>query len=75
MRALFGSFDSSQITVLQATFDHVCEELGINERDEEARSRVAASVIALAKIGQLDPDRLRLQAVSQLKAVDDGRAA
>ncbi len=75
MRSLFGSFDSSQVEVLQATFDHVCEELGIDPGDEQSRARVASSVIALAKTGQIDPDCLKVHAVSQLKTSEGGRAA
>ncbi|MBS0232460.1 MAG: hypothetical protein JSR99_03130 [Proteobacteria bacterium] len=71
MNALFGSFDNAQVAVLQLTFDVICQELGIDAADEQRRSRIAASVIALAKTGQFDPDHIKVQAVSQLRA-DEG---
>lgn len=70
MRGTFGSFDNAQVAVLQSTFDLACKELGIGPTDEDGRSRVAKAVIALAKAGQFDPDRLRIYAISQFRAFE-----
>lgn len=69
MRGTFGSFDSAQVAVLQTTFDLACKELGVASTDEESRSRVAKAVIALAKAGQFDPDRLKIYAISRFRAL------
>ncbi len=68
MGSFLGSFDNRQVVVLQNTFDRVCEELGVVAEDDKGRSRIAEAVIALAKAGQLDPDRLRVYAVSRFRA-------
>jgi hypothetical protein len=68
MRVTFGSFDSGQVAILQTTFDLTCRELGVPSADEVGRSRVAKAVIALAKAGQFDPDRLKVYAISRFRA-------
>jgi hypothetical protein len=75
MGAFFGSFDNSQVDVLQTTFDLICRELGIDAADEQGRARIAASVITIAKSGQVDPERLRQQTVSQFKALEGEHSA
>jgi hypothetical protein len=65
-----GSFDSGQVTLLQTTFDLACTELGVASADEESRSRIAKAVIALAKAGQFDPERLKVYAISRFKALE-----
>jgi len=68
MKSTFGSFDSGQVAVLQTTFDLACKELGVTSADEESRLRVAKAVIALAKVGQFDQERLKVYAISRFKA-------
>jgi hypothetical protein len=67
MKVPFGSFDSSEVSVLQTVFDLVCAELGVSASDENKRAIIASRMISLAKAGQFDPDRLKSSAIAQFK--------
>ncbi|MFT3733265.1 MAG: hypothetical protein QM780_17910 [Hyphomicrobium sp.] len=68
MIATFGSFDPMQVTALQVSFDHACKELGIPTQDDESRCRIAKAIIALAKTGQVDTERLVASMMPGFKA-------
>lgn len=70
MKALLGSFDNTQVAVLQTSFDRACKELGIATSDEKGRTRIARAVMDLAAAGQYDPDRLRVYAISRFRTLE-----
>jgi hypothetical protein len=70
MKFPIGTFDSTQIAILQTAFDVVCEELGVNSSDRSGRERIAEAMMALARAGQYDSDKLRIYAISRFKARD-----
>jgi hypothetical protein len=65
-----GTFDSAQLAILQTTFELVCEELGVNASDRSGRERIAEAMMALARAGQYDSDKLKIYAISRFKARD-----
>ncbi len=65
-----GTFDNEQLAVLQTTFDLVCEELGVSNSDRLGRERIAEAMIALARAGQYDSDKLKIYAISQFRTRD-----
>jgi hypothetical protein len=67
MMAPFGSFDSSEVSLLQTAFDFVCAELGIGASDENRRALIAGTMISHAKAGQFDADRLKSHAITKFK--------
>jgi hypothetical protein len=70
MKSFLGSFDNTQVALLQMTFDGACKELGVARSDETSRMKIAKDMIALATAGQLNPDRLRLYVISRFKALE-----
>jgi hypothetical protein len=60
-----GHYDNDQINVLQAAHNGACKELCINKTDHESRDRVAAMMMAFAKYGHIDVEKLKAFAVQQ----------
>lgn len=60
-----GHYDNDQINVLQAALDLACKELRIGRADHESRQRVASMMIAFAKHGRIEVEKLKAFAVHQ----------
>ena len=58
---------NDKTNVLQAAFDLACNELCIGETDELSRERVASMMLAFAKYGRLDVEKLKTFAVQQFQ--------
>ena len=58
-------YDNSKINVLRAALDLACKELCIRRTDQENRRRVASMMIAFAKHGHIDVEKLKTFAVQQ----------
>jgi hypothetical protein len=58
-------FDDYQTNVLQVAHSAACKELCINKSDNESRERVAAMMIAFAKDGHIEVEKLKAFAVQQ----------
>ena len=58
-------FDDSQTRVLQVAHSVACQELCMNKSDNESRERVAAMMIAFAKDGHIEIEKLKAFAVQQ----------
>jgi hypothetical protein len=56
-----GAFEPEMIAVMSEAFEAACKEL--NAGQQMARERIAESVIAAARLGELDPVRLRKAAL------------
>ena len=57
--------DNNQINVLQAAMKLACKELCISKTDQESRERVASMIMAFAKYGPIDVEKLKAFAVQQ----------
>ncbi len=75
MKVPFGSFDSSEVSLLQKAFDLACAELGVGANDEKRRTLIASTMISLAKVGEFDADRLKSNAVVRFRTLATERAA
>jgi hypothetical protein len=60
-----GHYDNDQINVLQAAHNRACKELCISKTDQVSRERVASMVMAFAKYGHIDAEKLKNFAVRQ----------
>jgi hypothetical protein len=60
-----GHYDNDQINVLQAAHNRACEELCISKTDQVGRERVASILMAFAKCGHIDVEKLKNFAVRQ----------
>ena len=60
-----GHYDNDQINVLQVAHSVACKELCINKTDQESRERVASILMAFAKCGHIDVEKLKNFAVRQ----------
>jgi hypothetical protein len=58
-------YDDYQTHVLQVAHSVACKELCINEADNESRERVAAMMIAFAKDGHIEVEKLKAFAVQK----------
>ena len=58
-------YDDYQTSVLQVAHSVACKELCINKTDNESRERVAAMMIAFAKDGHIEVEKLKAFAVQQ----------
>jgi hypothetical protein len=58
-------YDSHQMSVLQIAHRVACKELCISKTDQESRERVAAMMIAFAKDGHIEIEKLKAFAVQQ----------
>jgi hypothetical protein len=56
-------YDDNQINVLQAAHNQACKELCINKTDQVSRERVASMMMAFAKYGHIDVEKLKTFAV------------
>ena len=54
-----GHYDNDQINVLQAAHIPACKELCISKTDQVSRERVASMLMAFAKYGHIDVERLK----------------
>ena len=54
-----------QSSVLQVAHSVACKELCINKTDHESRDRVASMMMAFAKCGHIDVEKLKNFAVRQ----------
>jgi hypothetical protein len=63
-----GNLDDKQLAVLQHVFDRICAELGLSTVDEDGRNHVAHSLMTMAKVGELDPEHLRLLAITRFRS-------
>ncbi len=57
--------------LLEAVIVVACNELRIDNADRDKREKVALAVLALAKTGQTNPERLKIYAVSQIERTRD----
>ena len=60
-----GHYDNDQINVLQVAHSVACKELCINETDQVSRERVAAMMMAFAKYGDIEVEKLKAFVVNQ----------
>ena len=60
-----GHYDNDQINVLQAAHNRACKELCISKTDQVGRERVASMMMAFAKYGHIDVEKLKNFAVRQ----------
>jgi hypothetical protein len=58
-------YDDYQSLVLQVAHSVACKELCISKSDNESRERVAAMMIAFAKDGHIEIEKLKAFAVQQ----------
>jgi hypothetical protein len=58
-----GHYDNDQINVLQAAHNRACKELCISKTDQVSRERVASMMMAFAKYGHIDVEKLKTFAV------------
>ena len=65
MKVPTGRYDNDKMNVLQAALNLACKELCISKSDQVSRKRVASMVVAFAKYGDLDVDKLKTFAVRQ----------
>ena len=65
MKSPTDRYDNEKMNVLQASFNLACKELCISKSDQVSRKRVASMVLAFAKYGNLDVDKLKTFAVQQ----------
>ena len=65
MKSPTGRYDNDKTNVLQAALNLACKELCISKSDQVSRKRVASMVLAFAKYGHLDVDKLKTFAVQQ----------
>lgn len=61
-------FDDYQTNVLQVAHSAACKELCIGEMDNESREHVAAMMIAFARDGHIEIEKLKAFAVQQFKS-------
>ena len=71
MKSVHWSYDNDQMKLLEAAIEVACSELRIDNADREKREKVAVAVLALARTGQTDPERLKMFAVSQIERTRD----
>ena len=60
-----GHYDDNQVNVLHAAMKLACKELCISKTDQESRERVASMMMAFAKYGHIDVEKLKAFAVHQ----------
>jgi hypothetical protein len=60
-----GHYDNNEINVLQTAMKLACKELCISKTDQESRERVASMMMAFAKHGHIDVEKLKAFAVHQ----------
>jgi hypothetical protein len=60
-----GHYDNIEINVLQTAMKLACKELCISKTDQESRERVASMMMAFAKHGHIDIEKLKSFAVNQ----------
>jgi hypothetical protein len=60
-----GHYDDNEVNVLHAAMKLACKELCISKTDQESRERVASMMMAFAKHGHIDVDKLKAFAVHQ----------
>ena len=60
-----GHYDNNEINVLQTAMKLACNELCISKTDQESRERVASMMMAFAKHGHIDVEKLKSFAVNQ----------
>ena len=60
-----GHYDDNQVNVLHAAMKLACKELCISKTDQESRERVASMMMAFAKYGHIDVEKLKAFAVQQ----------
>ena len=65
MKFFTGHYDDNQINVLQAAIKLACKELCISKPDQESRERIASMMMAFAKYGHIDVEKLKTFAVQQ----------
>ena len=58
-------YDDNQTNVLRTAHSVACKELCISKTDNESRERVAAMMIAFAKDGHIEVEKLKAFAVQQ----------
>jgi hypothetical protein len=59
-----GEADAECFKTLGVAFENACGKLGIAERSDPQRERVATKVIELARLGERDLDRLTTRTVA-----------
>jgi hypothetical protein len=72
MKFPIGHYDNDQINVLQTALDLACKELRIGRADHESRHRVASMMIAFAKHGSIEVEKLQAFAVQQFDKLSTG---
>jgi hypothetical protein len=60
------SFDPDDVAVLVKAYEDALRNLGLTTHEDAATLTVAKRILELAKVGMLDPDRLRDVAVASL---------
>ena len=59
---------NDELVALRQAFDVACNELGLAGEDTEGRERLALVMLSLAKGGETDPEKVRIQAVHLVQA-------
>jgi hypothetical protein len=60
------SFDPDEVALLVGAFEGALADLGLTDREDRVTLIVAQKIIELAKDGERDPDRLRVEAIRSL---------
>ena len=62
------AFGPDTIALLAAALEDTLRQLGLADRNDPAVTRVAKSIIELARLGERDPNRLRDLALASFRA-------
>jgi hypothetical protein len=65
MKSPTGRYDNDKMNVVEDALNLACKELCISKSDQVSRKRVASMVLAFAKYGHLDVEKLKTFAVQQ----------
>ena len=67
MRLANDPYDNDLLEAMHRAMGEACAELGISRADRKIRRRVASLIMALARTGETDAQRLKSHAVSRLR--------
>jgi hypothetical protein len=61
-------FDAEAVRAMGLAFDMTCAELGLADRSDPLTTMVANEIIAAARTGERDPERLSARALGVLRS-------
>jgi hypothetical protein len=59
-------FDPDAVKAMMAAFDQACDRLGLEKTHDALTERLAKAIVAAARTGERDPDKLRATALRSL---------